>query len=234
MGPFICLLIEKQSRPPCTYYTVRKFDNGTGLVNDMKSILLLASAPLALAWLPGIEKDIYTSKGANIFHPTTSDSKRSLPGSNKVRGVNLGSHFVFEPWISSSAWSDLGCSGENSEFDCVLKLGQDAADKAFAEHWGSWITQDDIRQMREYGLNTVRIPVGYWIKEDLVYADSEHFPRGAFQYLEDVCGWASDAGMYIIMDLHGAPGAQQPEQPFTGQVISLSIEFAVNGGREDR
>ncbi|OJJ02475.1 hypothetical protein ASPVEDRAFT_72317 [Aspergillus versicolor CBS 583.65] len=156
----------------------------------MKSILLLAAAaPLALAWLPD----------------------------GKVRGVNLGSHFIFEPWISNSAWSDLGCSGQNSEFDCVLKLGQDAADKAFASHWGSWTTQDDISQMREYGLNTVRIPVGYWIKEDLVDKDSEHFPRGGLKYLEDVCGWASDAGMYIIMDFHGLPGAQEAEQPFTGQ-----------------
>jgi aryl-phospho-beta-D-glucosidase BglC (GH1 family) len=163
----------------------------------MKSILLLAAAaPLALAWLPD----------------------------GKVRGVNLGSHFIFEPWISNSAWSNLGCSGQNSEFDCVLKLGQDAADKAFASHWGSWTTQDDISQMREYGLNTVRIPVGYWIKEDLVDKDSEHFPRGGLKYLEDVCGWASDAGMYIIMDFHGLPGAQEAEQPFTGQVInSISI-----------
>ncbi|KAL4796619.1 glycoside hydrolase superfamily [Aspergillus venezuelensis] len=181
----------------------------------MKSILpILTSLPLTLAWLPGIERDIYSSTGDNIFSVT--NGKRSLP-SNKIRGVNLGSHFVIEPWMASSAWNTIGCSDQKSEFDCVTKLGQEAADRAFADHWGSWITQDDINQMIEYGLNTIRIPVGYWMKEDLVYADSEHFPKGGFSYLEDVCGWASDAGMYIIIDLHGAPGAQEPEQPFTGQ-----------------
>ncbi|KAL2866207.1 glycoside hydrolase family 5 protein [Aspergillus lucknowensis] len=158
----------------------------------MKAFTLLVSLPATLAWLPG------------------SDS-------GKIRGVNLGTHFIFEPWISDEVWSSMGCAGQNSEFDCVLALGQDAADAAFAEHWGSWITQDDISLMREYGLNTIRIPVGYWMKEDLVYGDSEHFPRGGLQYLEQVVGWASGAGMYIIMDLHGAPGAQQPNQPFTGQ-----------------
>ncbi|KAL4884221.1 glycoside hydrolase superfamily, partial [Aspergillus karnatakaensis] len=184
----------------------------------MKSLLLplLASLPQALAWYPGIEKQIYTTAGENIFN-ATSPSKRWLPGQPKIRGVNLGTHFIFEPWISNQVWSSLGCAGQNSEFDCVMALGQDAADSAFAGHWGSWITQDDITQMREYGLNTIRIPVGYWIKEDLVYSDSEYFPRGGLKYLEDVVGWASDAGMYIIMDLHGAPGAQEPEQPFTGQ-----------------
>ncbi|RDW93956.1 glycoside hydrolase family 5 protein [Aspergillus mulundensis] len=190
----------------------------------MKSILpllaLTSSLPLTLAWLPGVEKEIYSSTGTNIFNASAtsnSPSKRWLPASNKIRGVNLGSHFVVEPWMASNAWNTMGCGGQKSEFDCVMALGQDTADQVFADHWGSWITQDDIAQMVSYGLNTVRIPVGYWLKEDLVYADSEHFPRGGMKYLEDVCGWASDAGMYIIIDLHGAPGAQEAEQPFTGQ-----------------
>lgn len=72
-----------------------------------------------------------------------------------------------------------------------------------------------------YGLNTIRIPVGYWIKEDIVYSDSEHFPQGGLSYLEQVCGWASDAGFYIIIDLHGAPGAQVPKNADTGQVRRL-------------
>lgn len=50
-----------------------------------------------------------------------------------------------------------------------------------------------------------------------VYRDSEYFPQGGFDYLETLCGWASDAGLYIIIDLHGLPGAQTPENAFTGQ-----------------
>lgn len=75
--------------------------------------------------------------------------------------------------------------------------------------------------MQSYGLNAIRIPVGYWIREDLVYADSEHFPQGGLQYLEQICGWASDAGLYIIIDLHGAPGAQVAGNPDTGQVCLI-------------
>ncbi|KAL3472807.1 glycoside hydrolase superfamily [Aspergillus californicus] len=154
-----------------------------------------------------------------LFLSTISQTLAWLPD-HTIRGVNLGSHLVFEPWISNTTWTNLGCDGQNSEFDCVLSLGQETADENFASHWGSWITRDDIVQMREYGINTVRIPVGYWIKEDLVYSDSEHFPHGGLQYLEDVCGWASEQGLYIIVDLHGAPGAQEAHQPFTGQYAS--------------
>lgn len=75
--------------------------------------------------------------------------------------------------------------------------------------------------MRKYGLNTICIPVGYWLKEDLVDADSEHFPRGGLTYLADICDWAAEAGIYIIMDCHGLPGAQQAKQSFTGQACML-------------
>ncbi|KAJ1557696.1 hypothetical protein HK405_015385 [Cladochytrium tenue] len=71
--------------------------------------------------------------------------------------------------------------------------------------------------MVAYGINTVRIPVGYWMMESIVYSDSEHFPQGGIDYLKKVCGYASDRGLYIIIDLHGAPGAQVEENADTGQ-----------------
>ncbi|KAI9924927.1 hypothetical protein MW887_006333 [Aspergillus wentii] len=176
-----------------------------GIISRLSVLTLLSG--LAAAWLPETDKQITASNGTNLF----------TPSKGKIRGVNMGSHLVFEPWIAENAWSDMGCKGQKSEFDCVSKMGQDAANKAFAGHWDSWITEDDIAEIVSYGLNTIRIPVGYWIKEDLVYSDSEHFPQGGFDYLEKLCGWASDAGLYIIMDLHGAPGAQTAKNPFTGQ-----------------
>lgn len=187
---------------------------------------LLAAGP-ARAWWPGEDKEIYAADGSNLFNNTAigtnSTSKRWLQASGKVRGVNLGSLFVFEPWIAQTEWSNMGCAGQASEFDCVSHLGQTQANSVFQAHWGSWITQSDISQMQSYGLNTIRIPVGYWMKEDLVYSDSEHFPQGGLAYLEQVCGWASDAGFYIIIDLHGAPGAQVPTNPDTGQVSHVHM-----------
>lgn len=93
----------------------------------------------------------------------------------------------------------------------MVALGQAATNTAFQKHWDTFITQDDITQIASLGLNTVRIPIGYWMKEDLVYSDSKYFSRGAFTYLERLCGWAKDAGLCLILDLHGAPGAQQPQ-----------------------
>ena len=141
-----------------------------------------------------------------------------LPTSGKIRGVNLGSQLIVEPWMASDEWSSMGCGSFKSEFDCVSHLGQSQANQAWAKHWNTWTTQADITEMKSYGLNIIRIPVGYWIREDIVYSNSEHFPQGGLHYLEQICGWASDAGIYIIIDLHGAPGAQIANNPDTGQV----------------
>lgn len=120
------------------------------------------------AWIPGIEKQVLAKDGTDLFNRTSrfSSTKRTLP-SGKIRGVNLGSQFVFEPWIAESEWSSTGCAGQQSEFDCVSTLGQATANSKFQAHWARWITQDDINLMKSYSLNTIRIPVGYWLKEVL-------------------------------------------------------------------
>jgi glucan endo-1,6-beta-glucosidase len=158
---------------------------------------------LTQAWLPS---------DRSLFNLTASNP------SGKIRGVNLGSLFIIEPWMALTTWANMGCGDSRSEFDCVVKLGQTAANSAFQTHWSQWITADDILTMAGYGLNTLRIPVGYWMDESLVDPDSEHFPQGGFKFLEQVCGWASDEGFYMIIDLHGAPGSQRAQKPSPGQV----------------
>ncbi|KAL9471862.1 hypothetical protein ACSS6W_009803 [Trichoderma asperelloides] len=170
--------------------------------------LLVASAR---AWTP--------QSNAKVFSRDTEGVMRWLPGNDKFRGVNLGSQFIIEPWMASDEFSSMGCGGLNDEWSCVQSLGQDAADAAFQKHWDSWITQDDITQMKSLGLNTVRIPVGFWIREDLVQ-EGEFFPRGGIQYLDRLVGWCNDAGIYVIMDLHAGPGAQFPNQQYTGHGVS--------------
>ncbi|KAL2013224.1 hypothetical protein VTN00DRAFT_749 [Thermoascus crustaceus] len=172
-------------------------------------LLLGGSTSLVKAWLP-------------------TDQSRSLSAftngnTTKIRGVNLGSHFIVEPWMAYGEWVNMmGCKDSSgnqyrSEWDCVQGLGQDAANAVFKKHWQTWITEEDISTMVECGLNTIRILVGFWMKEDLV-ADDEYYPKNnAIEDLQNVCRWATAAGMYIIIDLHGMPGAQQKEQPFTGR-----------------
>ncbi len=119
------------------------------------SLLLVVFAAAAGAWMPG-QRHITAHSGDDLF--TRSDSlestgtgRRWLPSRVPIRGVNLGSMFIVEPWMASTEWSTvLNCGSTGSEFDCVKQLGQSTANANWANHWKSWITQSDIQTMASY------------------------------------------------------------------------------------
>lgn len=160
----------------------------------------------------------FLSAAAAASVPAAGARRRWQPGTTPIRGVNLGSQFIIEPWMAGDAWHKMGCDGTDDEWECVKKLGS-SADAAFEEHWKTWITKDDINRIKSLGLNTIRIPIGFWIHEELV-REGEYYPKGGLKYLDQLVGWASDADLQIIIDLHGAPGSQSIDQSFTGHKTS--------------
>ncbi|KDQ08212.1 glycoside hydrolase family 5 protein [Botryobasidium botryosum FD-172 SS1] len=140
------------------------------------------------------------------------------PGVDKIRGVNLGSWFVVEPYMMQDYWDNqMGAHGACSEWDFVKTVGQDAADKAFQAHWDTMITQDDVNMMKQYGINTVRIPLGFWIIESTKLAGQDYYPNGGLNFLTRGLGWLHSAGIAAILDLHAVPGASTANNAFAGK-----------------
>lgn len=123
-------------------------------------------------------------------------------GGQKVRGVNLGGWFVLEPWITPSLFEG---NDAVDEYTLTGILGKDAAYSRLSQHWNSFITQDDFRQIAAAGLNHVRIPIGYW---SIIPIDGEPFVQGAYNKFGEALDWAQASGLKVIIDLHGAPGSQ--------------------------
>ncbi|KAH8926305.1 glycoside hydrolase family 5 protein [Atractiella rhizophila] len=104
-------------------------------------------------------------------------------------------------------------------------MTQNNAQAGFISHWDTWITQADIQQIKNWGLNTVRIPVGYWIV-DGARASSDPYARGGYFYLKRLLRWCADIGIYAIIDLHAAPGVSTPNQQFSGHSVPASgVQF---------
>ncbi|KAG8739589.1 hypothetical protein FRC10_005417 [Ceratobasidium sp. 414] len=105
------------------------------------------------------------------------------------------------------------------------KLGQTQADKVFAQHWSTWFTQADVNRIADAGLNTVRIPLGYWIVEELVDRSTEYYvPRGGMQYLKQGLRMLKAKGINVILDFHALPGVASPNQMFAGRCTS-DVQF---------
>jgi glucan endo-1,6-beta-glucosidase len=125
--------------------------------------------------------------------------------SHKIYGVNLGNWLLFEPWMAEQEWKSMGGERCDNCSTCIrsewyvphqvsnlvvlsatralTKAYPDTADRLFQEHWETWFTQDDVDKLQAYGINTVRIPLGFWIVEALVDRKTEFYPRGGLLQL---------------------------------------------------
>lgn len=69
-------------------------------------------------------------------------SRRQLYRYREQAGVNLGSWFSLEGWLSPSLFDQNG-TPKGSEMDLVEKLGADKATEVLERHWDSWMNDGD-------------------------------------------------------------------------------------------
>jgi glucan 1,3-beta-glucosidase len=110
---------------------------------------------------------------------------------------------VTEPFINPSIYMNAGSPID--EFHLCQTLGPIQAKQVLEQHWDTWYSEADFQQIANYGLNHVRIPIGYWAFQ---LVDGDPYVQGQEAYLDRAIGWARQAGLKVWVDLHGAPGSQ--------------------------
>ncbi|KAH9467363.1 hypothetical protein MJO28_000035 [Puccinia striiformis f. sp. tritici] len=160
-----------------------------------------------------------------------SQAVAKLPASYKY-GTNLGGWLLSEPWMNPVEWAEIGgeyCPTDSascaaSEWGLARKLGQKPANEAFLKHWKSWFTQDHVNQLKALKLDHVRIPLGFWIVEELVEAPAELYAQGGWMELKRGLRQLQDAGFHVTLDMHALPGVSASNQMFAGNVTS-DVQF---------
>lgn len=134
-------------------------------------------------------------------------TKRSRAGApdQVFRGVNLGGWLVLESWITPSLFSNNSVADGLGEWQFCAQVGPTNAPQVMNAHWDTWLLQSDIAAIAASGLTHVRIPVGYWIVD---IQPGEPFVSGGWNYLLRALQWIKQAGLFAVIDLHGAPGSQ--------------------------
>ena len=69
-------------------------------------------------------------------------------------------------------------------------------------HFDSYITEEDIRNIKEFGFDHVRCPVDYIVLED----EAGNVREDGFAYLEMCRQWCEKYGLNMIIDLHECYG----------------------------
>ncbi|KAF9038600.1 glycoside hydrolase family 5 protein [Panaeolus papilionaceus] len=149
---------------------------------------------------------------------------------DKIYGTNIGSWLVLEPWMLPQEWVDMGgqqCSDCSTCIASEFAFAQaypDTVDAKFKTHWTTWFTQSDVNDLVDAGINTVRIPLGYWIVEPLVDRLTEFYPKGGIVELRRGLQQLTKAGIAVILDHHALPGVASPGQMFAGRCTN-DVQF---------
>ena len=145
----------------------------------------------------------------------------------QLKGINAGQILLQEGWMSPFALEPLknedgsfvtDADGNlqypefsEEEFRAGLKANPNLAgydpDELMQYYYGCFFTEEDFRIIKEeLQLNTIRLPFYYRniLNEDLSVKEEGE----AFSYLDWFVGQAAKHELYVVLDLHGAPGSQ--------------------------
>src|SRR6266704_1286571 len=156
----------------------------------MFKVRVLLLALVLLAW---------TSQASAQFAHT--DHKQIVDATGKpllIRATNLGNWLVPEGYM----WLFEGGPQSFSEIrGLVLELLGPEGSAAFCQKYReNYVTREDIALLHRAGFNASRVPLHYSLFE----SDEAE----GFKLVDRLIGWSRAENLYVILDLHAAPGGQ--------------------------
>jgi len=111
-----------------------------------------------------------------------------------LKGVNFGGWLMMEAYFMYAP--NLPQQVFEKEF--IQQCGIQALSELLEKFRDNFITESDVKQVASWGMNCIRLPFHYKIAAD---------PQ-AIHYLDRTMAWARKHKVYLMLDLHAAPGAQ--------------------------
>ncbi len=154
------------------------------------AIILLSLAPHATA-----QTRFVTTRGKEFI---SSDGKPLL-----LKGINLGNWLLPEGYMFKFKATN---SPRLIQTAINELIGEEEARKFWKTYRDNYITREDIRFIKRSGFNSIRIPFNYRL-----FVTDGTPPRldgPGYELLDRVVDWCRGEGLYVILDMHAAPGGQ--------------------------
>jgi aryl-phospho-beta-D-glucosidase BglC (GH1 family) len=141
------------------------------------------------------------------------DNKNIVDGNGQnvlLRGMGLGGWMLQEGYMMKTA------EFANAQYQLVNKIKALIGDDKTAEFYDAWlenyVQKADIDSMKKWGFNSIRLPMHYNlytlpIEQEPVKNQNTWLDKG-FELTDRLLGWCAENEMYLILDLHAAPGGQ--------------------------
>ena len=119
---------------------------------------------------------------------------------------------VTQTGTSGSWWSigEMSVGLNSDDYSLRLELqdrfGATVAQEIYDTHKDTWVTEADLDNMVDIGINTIRLPIGW---NELLNLDGT-WKSNPWEYIDWLVAQAGERGMYVILDLHTVPGGGCP------------------------
>jgi aryl-phospho-beta-D-glucosidase BglC (GH1 family) len=163
--------------------------------NLFSALSLFTALLFALLFCATAHAQFITTRGKQIVTP---DGKPLL-----LKGINLGNWLVPEGYMFKFKTTN---SPRMIETMLNQLIGEDEARHFWKTYRDNYITRDDIEFIKKAGFNSVRVPFNYrlFVSSD----DPQKLEGPGYELLDRVVGWCKQEGVYVILDMHAAPGGQ--------------------------
>ena len=153
-----------------------------------------------------------TMSAAGFLHTQAQDIVDEHGSKIMLRGVGLGNWLLPEGYM----WKFGGAGDRPRKIEKIVSdlAGPEYARHFWTEYRKNYVTENDIRRIAELGYNSVRPALN--ARLFLTEGDNPVYVDEGFETLDNLVKWSKKYGIYVILDMHGAPGGQ------TGQNIDDS------------
>ncbi|KUJ53418.1 cellulase family glycosylhydrolase [Chryseobacterium sp. JAH] len=139
-------------------------------------------------------KKIVNDKGVNI----------------QLKGLGLGGWMLQEGYMLKTA--DFAGPQFKIKEKIAELIGQEGMENFYKAYLKNGITKQDIDFLAKSGFNSVRLPMHYNlytlpIEKETVKGQNTWLEEG-FKMTDDLLQWCKENKIYLILDLHAAPGGQ--------------------------
>ncbi len=121
-----------------------------------------------------------------------------------LRGIGLGGWLVPEGYMLQTA----GFANSPTEIRNIIValVGQTNADQFFQSYQQNYVTREDIDSLARWGFNSIRLPMHYELLTPK--GQTGVFLESGFTQIDSLLSWCEANHLYLILDLHCAPGGQ--------------------------
>lgn len=166
-----------------------------------------------------------------------ADNGKIIDGTGKevlLRGIGLGGWMLQEPYMLKL--SGIAVNQQAIKAKIQALIGKNKTEAFYALWLKNGMQKSDVDSLKAWGFNSIRLPMHYNlftlpVDKEPVKGKNTWLKKG-FELTDSLLKWCEADHIYLILDLHAAPGGQGHDLPIADRDSSQPSLWQSEANRE--